>query len=839
LLISRDWFVGLVITLLFLLIAETGGFATLDLKAYNLGLKISSARDPHEDVVVVAIDDKSLQKLGAWPWSRDVLAETTQLLTRERPRVVGYTMPFDTGQYEAGLASLGELRDMLRSERKLTRSINRMLTITESTLRGDDNLADAFRSGGRIVLAMPYIATDRPAEGILPAVPEYLDRFALAGIGSSGNDSANIEREFPHITQVGELFPPIEKLVRRVGGVGVVDYTQPYYRQSLIVRYGHDYLPSFALMMVTRSKGLTANAIKSIPGTGLALDGKSLGADSSQHIYPRFYDDKNRKPPFKIYSLYDVLGGNIYPGAFRDKIVLVGPTSPRLAPPLMTPTGKAISPTIATAHTISSLLNNDVYHLPDWAGWAQRGIIVALGFYLMFVLGRFRTNSAYFLSLFLLLMLFNAHFILLSSQSTWLPMMTAVVMLIVGHLIIGTRRTVNTRLEQVRHDLSAANRQLGLSLHAQGSFDMAFEKFRACHVDDSLLGQVYNLGLDYERKRQFNKAATVFRFIQQHDAMFNDVERRVEQNEDAANTLVLRTSDTTGPGPNLISSKSGIEKPKLGRYQIDSEIGRGAMGMVYLGHDDKIGRTVAIKTVGLSDDIEPAMREQVRNRFFREAEAAGRLNHPNIVTVYDVGEEQDLAYIAMDYLKGKDLTAYCAHESLLPANQVFEIVIGIASALDYAHQQHVVHRDVKPANIIYDEEKRVARITDFGVACLTDASKTKTGTVIGSPYYMAPEQIEGKKVDGRADLFSLGVTLYQLLTGELPFKGDSIANLMYNIAHEKHPDIRVHRMDLPGSARNIIDKALQKEADQRYKSGKQMAEAMMICQRQLREMDAA
>ena len=150
-----------------------------------------------------------------------------------------------------------------------------------------------------------------------------------------------------------------------------------------------------------------------------------------------------------------------------------------------------------------------------------------------------------------------------------------------------------------------------------------------------------------------------------------------------------------------------------------------------------------------------------------------------------------------------------------------------------------MHRDVKPANIIYDEEKRVAKITDFGVACLTDASKTKTGTVIGSPYYMAPEQIEGKKVDGRADLFSLGVTLYQLLVGELPFKGDSIANLMYNIAHENHPDIRVHRMDLPGSVRNIIDKALQKEADQRYKSGKQMAEAMTICQRQLQEMDAA
>ena len=241
----------------------------------------------------------------------------------------------------------------------------------------------------------------------------------------------------------------------------------------------------------------------------------------------------------------------------------------------------------------------------------------------------------------------------------------------------------------------------------------------------------------------------------------------------------------------------------------------------------------------LSDEFEDDMREEVRNRFFREAEAAGRLDHSNIVTVYDVGEEQDLAYIAMDYLKGKDLTAYCSPKSLLPPNQVFEIIISMARALDYAHQQHVVHRDIKPANIIYDNEKRIAKITDFGVACLTDASKTKTGTVIGSPYYMAPEQLAGKRVDGRADLFSLGVTLYQMLAGELPFKGESIANLMYNIANEKHPDIRAYRSDLPNCVNNILDKALQKEAQARFKSGQQMAEAMTICQEHIREMDAA
>jgi serine/threonine-protein kinase len=838
-LLRRDWFIGLVITLLFLIFAETGVFSGFDRQAYNLGTRISSAKEPREDIVIVAVDDKSLQKLGAWPWSRDVLAQATLVLAQAKPRVIGFTIPFDTAQYRGGLSSISYLRDVLVAERKLSRNVKRALDNTESTLRGDDKLAGAFRSGGRIVLSMPYIAADRPAPGVSASLPKYLAGYTLPRVSLRDGDSRGFGRPRPEVTRVGELFPPIEKLVRRVGGVGVIGFNERFNNEPLFVQYGQDFLPSFALMLATRSKGLSTKHIESRGGASPTLNGKVIGADSSFRIYPRFYDDNDGKPAFKSYSLIDVLNGSVEVNRFQNKIIIVGLTSPRLARPQLTPSGQAISPTLATAHTVSSLLNNELFKLPEWADWAQRGLIVALGIYLMFVLGRFRTNTETFLSLFLLLVIFNAHFILMSSQGLWVPMMTAVVMLVVGHLILGTRQSVNARLNQVQSDLSVANRQLGLSLHAQGNLDLAFEKFRACLVDDSLLGQVYNLGLDYERKRQFNKAASVFKFIYQHDKTFNDVERRLEQNEQVANTLVLGGSNTHGPGPNLISTKSGIEKPKLGRYQIDSEIGRGAMGMVYLGHDDKIGRTVAIKTMVLSDEFEEDMREEVRTRFFREAEAAGRLDHSNIVTVYDVGEEQDLAYIAMDYLKGKDLTAYCTPQALLPPNQVFEIIISVAKALDYAHQQHVVHRDIKPANIIYDNEKRVAKITDFGVACLTDASKTKTGTVIGSPYYMAPEQLAGKRVDGRADLFSLGVTLYQMLSGELPFKGESIANLMYNIANEQHADIRAFRSDLPNCVNNILDKALQKEAQSRFKSGQQMAEAMTICQEHIREIDAA
>jgi serine/threonine-protein kinase len=455
------------------------------------------------------------------------------------------------------------------------------------------------------------------------------------------------------------------------------------------------------------------------------------------------------------------------------------------------------------------------------------------------VLGRLRANTAMFLSLFLVMMILNAHFMLMSAQGLWLPMIPAAVLLLLGHLLLGARQAVHARIDGVRDELRATNRQLGMALQAQGHLDQAFEKYRASHIDDALLGLVYNLGLDYERKRQFNKAGAVFKFIQKQNPEYNDVGDRIEQNEQAANTVVLSGRDPGATGPSLVASQNGVQKPRLGRYLIDSEIGRGAMGMVYLGHDDKIGRTVAIKTMLLGDELEEDMRDEVRARFFREAEAAGRLDHPNIVRVYDVGDEQELAYIAMDYLEGNDLTTYCTSKSLLPVSQVFQVISSVAMALDYAHRQRVVHRDIKPANIIYDPKKRIARITDFGVACLTDASATKTGTILGSPYYMPPEQLAGKKVDGRADLFSLGVTLYQMLSGELPFQGDSIANLMYNIANEAHPDIRRFRADLPNCVNNLINKALQKDASERFQSGKDMALAMKRCHEHIREMEAA
>jgi serine/threonine-protein kinase len=233
--------------------------------------------------------------------------------------------------------------------------------------------------------------------------------------------------------------------------------------------------------------------------------------------------------------------------------------------------------------------------------------------------------------------------------------------------------------------------------------------------------------------------------------------------------------------------------------------------------------------MALSQEFEEDELKDVKERFFREAETAGRLNHPNIVTIFDAGEEHDLAYIAMEFLKGKDLVPYTKPGNLMPIAKVMDIVARVADALSYAHQNSVVHRDIKPANIMYEPESDAVKVTDFGIARITDSSKTKTGMVLGTPSYMSPEQLAGKKIDGRSDLFSLGVMLFQMVSGKLPFEGDSMAQLMFKIANESHPHIREFNPQVPECLAAIIDKALTKDNAQRYQTGAEMAADLRAC----------
>jgi tetratricopeptide (TPR) repeat protein len=447
-------------------------------------------------------------------------------------------------------------------------------------------------------------------------------------------------------------------------------------------------------------------------------------------------------------------------------------------------------------------------------------------------LPRLGAGSAAMVTTLLLVALIGAHFVLITGQLMWLQLMASVTLLLVGHIALTTKRFLVTERGKEKSDIESAqsNRMLGLAYQGQGQLDTALDSFRKLPLDDGVMDLLYNLALDFERKRQFNKAESVFRYMADYNPRFRDIDSRLNRAKAMSETVILGGAAGGGlPAGTVLLPGEGVEKPMLGRYQLEKELGKGAMGVVYLGKDPKIGRVVAIKTMALSQEFETDELKDVKERFFREAETAGRLTHPNIVTIYDAGEEHDLAYIAMEFLKGRDLTPYIKPDTLLPLEKVLSIVARVADALAYAHKHNVVHRDIKPANIMYEADSDMVKVTDFGIARITDSSKTKTGMVLGTPSYMSPEQLSGQKIEGRSDLFSLGVALYQMACGRLPFQGDSMAQLMFKIANEAHADIRTHKPGLPTCVAAVVNKALAKDPAARYQGGEQMAKALQLC----------
>jgi serine/threonine protein kinase len=261
---------------------------------------------------------------------------------------------------------------------------------------------------------------------------------------------------------------------------------------------------------------------------------------------------------------------------------------------------------------------------------------------------------------------------------------------------------------------------------------------------------------------------------------------------------------------------------KAGRYQIVGELGRGSMGVVYQGFDPVIGRTVAIKTM-LTEGLAPQEFQEYKARFQREAMAAGILAHPNIITVYDFGEDNGILYLAMEFLEGKSLEKTAQEQGVLPIETILPIYDQVCSALDHAHRNKVVHRDVKPANIMILQNGLV-KMTDFGIAKMMAMGMTQAGQILGTPNYMSPEQVKGRQIDGRSDIFSLGVILYELVTGEKPFGGQNITTVIYKIINENPIPPRELDASIHAGLSYVISKALAKNVDERYQTCRELAE---------------
>ena len=802
-LITKKRLAGSAIAMLLAVAALLGAGAGVESDGYALFRAFLPRHTPNPDVVVVGIGPADLDRFGDWPWPRDLLAGVTDRLAAAHARVIAFTPAFAAPQ---NVETLNYLQRLGTSSRiRSSGEMSRVVTQIRDALDTDAAFATSMRRAHNVILsAHSEIAEQSAAVAGLP-------QNAVIG---SDDHTGMLSKVFGPLP--APLHPPIPALSTAAVSIGYLDDSNNVSAQPLIVRDQNQLVASLPLLVAAQMGASSSPTITLQKTGGIALDDVRIPTDAHLRAYARTYES-NGQSAIPLYAFSDVYGGAASPDRFAGKAVLIGLTG-----------GGQTAPVIRTADMVSSILNREVVAAPFWVWWLRGLMVLAICAWLGFGLARLGTIASVSITAVLLILLANLEFMPLMAHVVWIPLAFPLLLLVIGHIgwLLWCRLRSVAGASSL--ELSDANRQLAEAYQQLGRYDDAFDTFRRCRPSKAVCDGMLRLGQDHERHRRYADAVEVYEELNRIEPGFDNVAAHLEQLRQFETTPTLMGA-RRGAASNLILA-GGLQKPTLGRYQVIKEIGRGAMGVVYLGRDPESGRTVAIKTMSLAEGFDGRVLEEVSQRFYREAETAGRLNHPNIVTVYDVGDDQGLAYIAMDFLSGEPLEEYAVPGKLLPMDEALAVVIKVAEALDYAHSQNVVHRDIKPGNILYERETGRLKITDFGIASLTDVSKTRTGTILGSPSYMSPEQVAGRNVDGRSDLYSLGVTLYQLLRGDLPFESTSLTGLMFKIANETHPDVTFLRPDIPPAIKAVIDKALQKNAAARFQTGAEMVKALRACQ---------
>ncbi|MBN1824080.1 MAG: CHASE2 domain-containing protein [Endomicrobiales bacterium] len=823
-----DITIGLVLTLVTIgaFFLQFDFFESLELKTYDWRSFLRQNPNPGNEIALVVIDDDSISKLGRWPWPRAMIAEGINAVNAAGAKVIGLNILFTEEEKNQGLVEIKNLKNIVsgihtrRSDvKQILKKINGELDQAEVRLDNDTKLKDTLENAKNVILPMYFVMG--PTLGSAEPILSSHTLTQIEGV-----------QEFP-LMEGHDPAVPLSIFSDRSPGIGHVNLVPDpdgIIRNEIpSMQYAGDFYPSFAVQIVRQYLGLGMEDVKLVIGQSMSIGRAVIPLDTLNRMLINFNGPLGT---FPYYSFFDVINDKVDPGALKGKIVLLGLMATGVVDLNVTPIGHNIPGIDITANIIQNILHDNHITRPAWANNAELGMIAFIGLFITFLLPRLKAFLGSLLSFVFLAAIAGAGTYFFMSEGYWIKIFYPLFLLTSGYIIITSKRFFVTEKKKELVEASAieTNKMLGLSFQGQGILDMAFEKFRKCPIDDQLKDLLYNLALDFERKRQYNKAVSVYEHIQTVDHKFKGIDERVKQLKAASDGAVFGgIGGKKGGEGTVILEGAGATVPTLGRYEIVKELGHGAMGTVYLGKDPKINRQVAIKTLRFDDDVDEANMKSIKERFFREAESAGNLNHPNIIKIYDAGEDHDISYIAMELLEGEDLKKYTDKTNLLPLATLLDYMRKIAEGLDYAHKLGVIHRDIKPANIMLLKDGAL-RVTDFGIARIQASSKTATGTVLGTPSYMSPEQLAGKKVDGRSDLFSMGVMFYEMLLGEKPFEGDSIAALLFKISSEKHPNIKEKNPNAPDCVVAVIDKLLEKNPDTRYQNGAEVAKDIADCQ---------
>lgn len=815
---KSDWFVGLTVSAVVLALGNAHLLQTLERKLYDAGLGMM-AREASDRIAVIAIDQPSLDRMGAWPWSREAFARVIERLAEAQAQVIATTVPFAQPRHDPGLDYIRRIGALHADQRAASAAAaaerNAALQAQEARRQGEIKVG----AGRTAIFVPPPVMATAPAPETAPVAD------AIAALLTEAEEKLDGDRQLAiALGQAGNVVLPVHF---RLAAAGAGDAAAPAYLRASAVKLaatakrspppapevaagvaeifaahtaalGHANLPrdadgilrgtplalwhanlafpALALQVAARSLDLEPEDILIRPGETVRLGKHKIATDEQTRLLNFFYRDGGGGPAFPVTSFFDILNGKAPIEQFRGKIVLIGPTVVGFDDMFATPAAGTLPAVLVLAHAVSNILSGHHFAVPAWSGWIEWGAFTLIALYLMFLLPRLSRLAGMGSGGMLLLLLLGTQMGLLTGQMMWVPLLLPLALLFFGHLGLAAKRCLLAGRD-VPPPLVPE------SLPPPAEVPIALPP--APHGDTIVM----------------------------------------ERSPCAALPPLSGEAPPREEAPEF--SADGMEM--LGHYRIEHEIGKGAMGRVYRGRDTRDNRPVALKTLALAQEFDAAALADVRARFFREAETIARLEHANIVKVFGGGEERHLAYIAMELLAGRDLMAYTRPETRLPLPTVVGIVARVAAALDYAHGNHVVHRDIKPDNIMYEPASDLVKVMDFGIARITDTAQTRTGMVLGSPAYMSPEQLAGKKIDGRSDLFSLGITLYQLCTGQLPFAGETMAKLMFTITGTPHPDPRRIVPEMPACLAAVIDKALVKDPELRYQTGAAVAQDLWAC----------
>jgi serine/threonine-protein kinase len=827
--------IGLTALFLILAVIQPAFMESLELTAYDFRMRLrAGGPDTQTDIALIEIDNDSITKMGRWPWPRSVIAGMIDKLNSAGASFIGLNIIFSEPETPESLKMISSLsQDFAQSfnihQDPAARTFYQKLRAAQRQLDSDTRLARSLSTADKVILPIFFKIGQYGVKD--PQLPESVAKNGLVHIQGQALDM---------MLPANQITAPIPPFAQPAAGLGHINMAQDLdgaiRRELLLIDYKGLVFPSFALKTVLLAQGLYGDQVHVNTGQN-GPEGVKIGktfVPTSRYL--SFYITYTDEAAFPRFSFFDVFNDKVQASAFKGKIVLIGITATGIDAPRVTPVDKAMSTTALSANVIHNLLTGG-FIVRGWLMFVvELALILVVGAFLALLLPKLGARAGALSSLGVLVVLIAAGVILFVGPGLWLKVAYPVLLTVLGYAAVTTSGYFITEKGRAKAEGESAevNRMLGLSFQNQGQLDMAFDKFRRVPVDEGMKDILYNLGLDYERKRMYNKAVSVYEYIKQYDAQYKDIDKKIKKLTAASETMVygLGTAKQADDGTLMVDADA---KPTLGRYEIIKELGKGAMGIVYLGKDPQIGREMAIKTIRFTDEYEADEAERIKDQFFAEAKTAGMLSHPNIVTIYDAGTDHDLSFIAMEYLQGYDLKEHAREDNLLSIREVIGLIADVADALGYAHGKGVVHRDIKPANIMYLDNKQ-PKVTDFGIARAMASSKTKTGVVKGTPFYMSPEQITGKKVDGRSDIFSLGVVLYELLTGVQPFRADDLTGLIYKITADDPEDITAFRPKIPKAVIQILDRALTKDRDKRYQKAEQMAEHLRIVARKMDEL---